>query len=85
MGIFNSQRRAMVPELALTWGWNFTPQLRGTIGYDLVYWPGVARPGDQIDLNVNPGQAAGAVQPQFVLHTSDYWAQGVNLGLDLRF
>ncbi len=90
MGVFDSQRLSIVPELALTLGWDFTPQLRGTIGYDLLYWPGVARPGDQIDLNLDPRQfppptVTTATRPQFVLHTSDYWAQGLNLGLDFRF
>ncbi len=89
-GLFDSQRLSLVPELGLTLGWDFTPHLRGTIGYDLLYWTGVARPGDQIDQNINTGQfpppvTSGATRPEFVLHTSDYWAQGVNLGLDLRF
>ena len=56
MGVFDSQRLSIVPELALTLGWDFTPQMRGTIGYDLLYWTGVARPGDQIDLNLDPRQ-----------------------------
>jgi len=90
MGRFGSQRFSVVPELELKLGWNFTPQLRGTIGYDLFYWTGVARPGDQIDLTIDPGQfppptTASSTRPQFVLHTSDYWAQGLNLGFDLRF
>jgi hypothetical protein len=90
MGVFDSQRFSIVPELSLTLGWDFTPQLRGTIGYDLLYWTGVARPGDQIDLNLDPGQfppgtSSTSTRPQFVLHTSDYWAQGLNLGLDWRF
>jgi hypothetical protein len=90
MGVFNSERLSMVPELGLTLGYNFTPQLRGTIGYDLLYWTGVARPGDQIDQNIDPRQlppssTTSATRPEFVLHTSDYWAQGVNLGFDLRF
>jgi hypothetical protein len=90
MGVFDSQRFSVVPELGLTLGWDFTPQIRGTIGYDLLYWTGVARPGDQIDLNIDPNQfppatSTSSTRPQFVLHTTDYWAQGLNLGLDLRF
>ena len=89
-GVFDSQRLSLVSELELTLGWNFTPQLRGTVGYDLLHWPGVARPGDQIDPNLDPRQfppsvSSTAARPEFVLHTRDYWAQGVNLGLDLRF
>ena len=56
----------------------------------MLYWTSVARPGDQIDLNIDPRQfpppiTTDATRPAFVLHTTDYWAQGVNLGLDLRF
>jgi hypothetical protein len=45
----------------------------------------VARPGDQIDLDVDPVQfpppTGTGARPQFLLRTSDYWAQGINLGL----
>jgi hypothetical protein len=90
IGVYDNNHFSVVPELGLTVGFSFTSQLRATLGYDLVYWNSVARPGDQIDLNVDPRQlppsaSANAVQPAFHLHTSDYWAQGLNLGLDLRF
>ena len=90
IGVYDSNRFSAVPELGVTLGFDLSPQLRATIGYDLLYWNSVARPGDQIDLNLDPRQfppAAGtsATQPAFHLQTSDYWAQGLNLGLDLRF
>ena len=63
--------------------------LRATVGYSLIYWSVVARPGDQIDLNVSKSQLARPQQagsmPEFILRTTDFWAQGVNLGLDYRF
>ncbi len=79
-----------MPEIGLTLGYDLTPRLKATVGYTLLYWSDVARPGDQIDLNVDPAQLAGPHQttgakPAFVLHTSDFWAQGLNLGLDYRF
>ena len=90
MGVYDRYRLSVVPEMGLTLGWDFTPQLRGTLGYDFLYWTGVARPGDQIDANLDsrqfpPAATANATRPQFVLHTSDYSAQGANLGLDWRF
>ena len=90
IGVYDSNQFSVVPELGITVGYDFSPQLRATIGYDFVYWNAVARPGDQIDLNLDPRQfppaaSAGATRPEFTLHTSDYWAQGLNLGLDLRF
>ncbi len=85
-----SNQFSVVPDLGVTLGFDFSPQLRGTIGYEVVYWNSVARPGDQIDTNIDPRQfpppaITNAARPEFNLHTSDYWAQGLNLGLDLRF
>ncbi len=90
IGVYDSNQFSVVPELGLTLGFDFSPQLRATLGYDFVYWNNVARPGDQIDLNIDPRQfpppaITNAARPEFSLHTSDYWAQGLNLGLDLRF
>jgi hypothetical protein len=90
IGIYDSERFSVVPELGLTLGMDLAPQVRATLGYDLLYWDAVARPGEQIDLNIDPRQfpppaITNGARPQFVLHTSDYWAQGINLGLDFRF
>jgi len=35
---------------------------------------------DRIEVPIASGE-----KPEFVLHTSDFWAQGVNLGPDYRF
>jgi hypothetical protein len=55
-----------------------------------MYWSRIARPGDQIDMNVNPtqfqnGHLTGVPAPQFRFITSDFWEQGLNIGLDYRF
>jgi hypothetical protein len=55
-----------------------------------MYWSGVARPGEQIDTNVSSSQlppqtGATAYKPTFQLHTTDFWAQGLNVGLDFHF
>ena len=34
---------------------------------------------------ISPPAITNAARPEFSLHTSDYWVQGLNLGLDLRF
>jgi hypothetical protein len=90
MGIHNSQQFSMMPEIGFTLGYDLTPRLKATAGYTLLYWSNVARPGDQIDLNVDSGQippptTTTATKPAFALHTSDFWAQGLNLGLDFQF
>jgi hypothetical protein len=49
----------------------------------------VARPGDQIVRAIDPAvltlpPSAGA-QPTFRIKGTDYWAQGVDLGLEFRY
>jgi hypothetical protein len=81
---------AMIPELGITVGFDITSCLRATAGYSILYWSKVARAADQIDTELNlsqlpPGPRQGAPKPQFLLHDEDFWAQGMNIGLELRF
>jgi len=46
--------------------------------------------GDQIDLHVNPSLfpppvPSGVLAPQFKFAATDFWAQGLQLGLDYRY
>ena len=57
--------------------------------------PAFARPGQQIDRVINPTQApaidssaaglTGPARPSLAVRDSDFWAQGVNFSLELRF
>jgi len=90
MGTFQKDSFAMIPELGVTLGRDLTCRLRATVGYSLIYWSKVVRAGEQVDLNLNPtqfppGTLAGAPEPQFRAVTTDFWAQGLNFGLDFRF
>jgi hypothetical protein len=82
MGTYDRDSFAVVPELGVTVGYDVTCQLRATIGYTFLYWSQIARPADQIDLNVNPG---GSAFPQFNFHCADFWTQGLNLGVEYRY
>ncbi len=90
-GSYTQNELAAIPELGVTVGCNITERLRATFGYTFIYWSRVARPGEQIDRNLNPtyfpnnGPAAGAPQPEFHSVTSDMWIQGMNFGLDYRY
>ena len=64
-GIFaqpnNSGRRssnafAVAPEFQVKLGYDVTPQIRLTVGYDFLYLSDVVRPGDQLDRNLPKGQ-----------------------------
>jgi hypothetical protein len=85
---------SVVPEAGLTLGWNISPNIKATVGYTFIYWTNVARPGAQIDSNLNPahipsdqvfGNGMGGNRPTFSFHESDYWAQGINFGLQFKF
>jgi hypothetical protein len=61
-----------------------------SVGYSLIYWSDVARVGELIDTTINasqvpPGTLTGEQRPVATLRYSDYWAQGINLGLERRF
>ena len=90
IGNYSHDEFTVLPELGATVGYDVTCHLRLTLGYTLLFWSSVARPGDQIDTTLNPSQfppgtLSGVPAPQFKMAMTDYWAQGVNLGLDYRF
>ena len=87
---------AVVPELRLDVGYLITPSASVFLGYNLLYASDVARPCNQINPNINPTQSVswtqepilnpqGPAQPSFSFNGSSLWAQGVNLGLAIRF
>ncbi len=86
---------AVLPEVELRVGYQITSGLRATIGYDFLYLSRVVRPANQIDLvvddrsnPVNPGflpGPQGTMFPRPLFDRTDFWAQGLTLGLELRF
>jgi hypothetical protein len=88
----------VIPEAQLNLGCNVTRWLRAYVGYDYLYISQVARPGSQIDLAVNtnliptfaggtllPATPGGPARPAFVMNRTDFWAQGINVGLEFRW
>jgi hypothetical protein len=80
---------AVVPELGLTLGYQINPCWRATLGYTFIYWSRVARAGNQIDRSVNPGlippedvAVTTNLRPQFGVNYTDFWAQGMTVGLE---
>ena len=85
---------SVVPELGVNVGYQVTDSLRAYVGYSFLYWTNVVRPGDQIDLGLNtsqlptidgPGVLVGEPRPAPLSRESNFWAQGLTLGLELRF
>jgi hypothetical protein len=89
IGHYGQTEFAVVPEVGVNIGMQLG-RLRGFVGYTLLYWSDVARAGNQIDLTVNPtqlppGVLVGPARPAFAFTTSDYWAQGINFGVEWRY
>jgi hypothetical protein len=81
---------SVLPQLGVNAGYMLTDRLKLIGGYTFMYWSRVARPGDQIDLEVNPnlipgGGGGGPDRPQFVFRDTSIWIQGVNLGLEYQW
>jgi hypothetical protein len=63
------------------------------VGYSFLYISNVLRPGNQVNrvtsANLVPSDQgyaqAGPNLPVYQFHTSTFWAQGLNLGLDFHF
>jgi len=71
-----------------------TDWCRLSVGYNFLYCSSVLRPGNQIDRvldetlipNFGTGVApAGQSRPAPILRGSDFWAQGLNFGVEFRF
>jgi hypothetical protein len=97
IGTYQRDVFAVVPELGVTLGCQLSPHLRATLGYSFIYWSRVVRAGEQIDFDVNPllkpiqpevGKEVdeiGPLRPSFTFRDTDFWAQGWNVGLELRY
>ena len=92
IGDYKRKKFVMAPELGLNFGIRLTRCLHATLGYSVLFFPGVARASDQINTDLNGslipsdgGPASGPLRPEFQYVDSSYWAQGVNLGAEFNF
>lgn len=89
IGRFDSNELSMMPELGATLGWETVCGIRATVGYSMLYWSRVGRPGDQIDRDLHPDLFFPAVaveeRPEFTFRPNHFWAQGVNVGFEFNF
>src|SRR5581483_6431005 len=87
---------SFVPELTLTAGYRASDHWRVFVGYNFLYWSSVVRAGSQIDRaldetlipnfnTINPAPPAGRSRPAVLFEKTDFWAQGLNLGVEFRY
>lgn len=97
-GRFTNDTFSVVPEVEARIGVRFTRNIGAFVGYNFLYWNNVLRPGEQIPTNgslavTNRAQipSSGAfglpapTGPATVLQQTDFWAQGVNFGVEFRY
>ena len=89
IGTYNTSDFAVVPELGINLGFDITPRFRLLLGYTMIYWSRVLRAGDQIDREINPNlippannPLVGPLRPAQSFVWSDYWAQGLSVGIE---
>jgi putative beta barrel porin BBP7 len=88
-GTFERAAFDVVTEWRLNVGWSFNSHLSCHVGYTLLSWNNPVRPGDQIEpvnlTQIAPGGLVGPLKPTIPFRTDIFWAQGLNVGLDLRW
>jgi hypothetical protein len=92
IGRFGKDRVEVIPEFGARIGYQVSSRLQVFAGYTLLYWPDVLRPGTEVDPVVNPTllpgspiPPSGAQRPMPLLNNTSFWAQGIDLGFELRF
>ncbi len=84
-------RATLVPEIGINTRLALTSWCSLSLGYSLLYWNKVLCPGDQMDPLVNitqlpfHGPLSGALDPSPKFVHTDYFAQGLNLGIQFRY
>jgi hypothetical protein len=90
-GKYNRTEFSVVPEVGLTFGLQFNEYLSLGVGYNFLYWNQVARPGKSVDttINIQALQAfdqIGPARPALTnAGTTDFWAQGFSLSMQVNF
>jgi hypothetical protein len=94
LGTLSSDSFSIIPEVEFKVGYNITDNISVFVGYNFLYWTDVARPGEQVNRSIdtreiptsfgfnNSSRVDRLVVP--VSH-SDFWAQGINFGVELKY
>ncbi len=91
-GQYSTDKLALVPEAQIKLGYNVTPAIRVTAGYDFLYYSSVVRPGDNINRDLPKGQtfqqggsSVSTASPAPLFKTTDFYVQGFSVGLAASF
>jgi hypothetical protein len=94
IGLASRNAFTLVPEGSFTFGVDLSQNIHLYAGYSVLYWEDILRPGNVINRSVNTssvptsltfGTGAGTVAPLSTSHRSDFWAQGLNVGVAFQY
>lgn len=91
IGSESANRVTLVPEIGLKARLALAPWCSLSLGYRLIYWNKVLCPGDQMDPLVNitqlpfHGPFTGPPNPSPLFVHTDFFAQGIEAGIQFRF
>jgi hypothetical protein len=93
IGHFSRDVFAVVPEGQVQFGYQLTERIHPFLGYSFLYLSDALRPGNQVSHNINPqnpvfiapGTTVGALAPLPSFHSSSFWTQGINFGIEIRY
>jgi hypothetical protein len=92
MGDFSRTKLALVNDLSLGLGYRLADNVQLRLGYEFFGVSNVLRPGQQIDLGVNPtllpfnsGPVSGPIRPLYRPDGEVFWMHGINVGLVVQF
>ncbi len=73
-----------ITEVGLNLGYRFAPCTQLNIGYTFMYFNDMLSPANNIDTGVGTA-STGLVHPAVLFRHSDFWVQGLNLGITKEF
>lgn len=85
IGTYEENVFTVSPEFQLSAAYHLNDNLDLTIGYSFLYWNHVAQPGQQIDEVLNTSQLGGPLvgdaRPTFLNQDSNFFVQGLSVGV----
>jgi hypothetical protein len=88
----NRGELSFISEVNLRLGYRLGERWVASVGYTFLFWSDVVRPAHQINPAVDPRQVPTSLSfnpltpaPPFTLHSADFWAQGLTVGLEFRY